>query len=85
MGFGGDAEPVGAPFRVAPPTVSVPLAPLPATGLSDAGNASRNLRTTGASMVEEADLTNSPSSWSLVITSLLDCPSSFAIALTRVS
>jgi len=36
------------------------------------GKASRSLRTTGASMVEDALRTNSPSSLSLAITSLLD-------------
>ncbi len=47
------------------------------------GNASRNLRTTGASMVDEALLTNSPNSLSLEMISLLDLPSSFASSCTR--
>jgi len=40
--------------------------------------ASVSLRTTGASMVEDADLTNSPISWSLAITTLLSTPNSLA-------
>ncbi len=48
-----------------------------------AGNASRSLRTTGASMVEDALLTNSPNSLSLEMISLLDLPSSFASSCTR--
>ncbi|APU13912.1 hypothetical protein UA75_09210 [Actinoalloteichus sp. GBA129-24] len=47
------------------------------------GNASRNLRATGASTVEDADFTYSPRSWSLVSTSLLVTPSSFASSCTR--
>lgn len=43
-----------------------------------AGMASRSLRTTGASTVDDADRTNSPSSLSLVRTTLLSTPSSFA-------
>jgi hypothetical protein len=45
---------------------------------SDAGKISFSLRTTGGSTVEEADRTNSPSSLSLAITTLLSRPSSFA-------
>ena len=41
-------------------------------------NSSANRRTTGASMVEDADRTNSPMSFSLVRTTLLVTPSSFA-------
>jgi hypothetical protein len=37
-----------------------------------------NLRTTGASTVEDAERTNSPSSWSLAMTTLLSTPSSLA-------
>src|SRR5690606_28353899 len=40
-------------------------------------------RTTGASTVEEADLTNSPSSLSLARTVLLSTPSSLASSWTR--
>jgi hypothetical protein len=39
---------------------------------------SLSLRTTGASIVEDADRTNSPISWSWAITALLSTPSSFA-------
>ncbi|CAB4533543.1 unannotated protein [freshwater metagenome] len=42
------------------------------------GNLSINLRTTGASTVEEAERTNSPTSWSLARSSLLSKPKSFA-------
>jgi hypothetical protein len=48
-----------------------------------AGNASRSLRTTGASMVEDGDLTNSPMSVSFAMISLLVLPSSFASSCTR--
>ena len=48
-----------------------------------AGKASRSLRTTGGSMVEDADRTNSPRSVSLDITVLLSTPSSFASSYTR--
>ncbi len=41
-------------------------------------NASLSRRTTGASIVEDADRTNSPISWSLAITALLSTPNSFA-------
>lgn len=47
------------------------------------GYASRNLRATGASTVEDADFTNSPSSLSFERTSLLVTPSSFASSCTR--
>lgn len=46
-------------------------------------NDSRNLRATGASTVEDADLTNSPCSLSLAKRSLLVTPSSFANSCTR--
>jgi hypothetical protein len=48
-----------------------------------AANASLSLRTTGASIVEDADRTNSPISWSLAITALLSTPNSFASSYTR--
>lgn len=41
-------------------------------------NSSANRRTTGASIVEDADRTNSPMSFNLVRTTLLVTPSSFA-------
>jgi len=46
-------------------------------------NASLSLRTTGASIVEDADRTNSPISWSLAITALLSTPNSLASSYTR--
>ncbi len=48
-----------------------------------AGNASRTLRATGASMVEEALLTNSPLSFNQDRRDLLSSPSSFASSWTR--
>ena len=45
--------------------------------------ASVSLRTTGASMVEDAERTNSPSSWSLAMTTLLSTPNSLASSYTR--
>ncbi|KDN82941.1 hypothetical protein KCH_53010 [Kitasatospora cheerisanensis KCTC 2395] len=48
-----------------------------------APKASVNLRTTGASIVEDADRTNSPSSVSLAMTALLSKPSSLASSYTR--
>lgn len=50
---------------------------------ASAGKASRRRRTTGASTVEEADFTNSPSSLSLASTVLLSTPSSLASSWTR--
>ncbi|MDQ1658296.1 MAG: hypothetical protein QOD41_3379 [Cryptosporangiaceae bacterium] len=47
------------------------------------GNDSRSRRATGASTVEDADFTNSPSSLSLAKTTLLSTPSSFASSCTR--
>ena len=43
-----------------------------------AGKASRRRRTTGGSMVDDGDFTNSPSSFSLLSRVLLSTPSSFA-------
>ncbi len=53
----------------------------PAGGV--APKASVNLRTTGASIVEDAERTNSPSSVSLAMTALLSKPSSLASSYTR--
>ncbi len=47
-------------------------------GAAFAGKASFNLRTTGASMVDDADRTNSPISSSLAMTALLSTPNSLA-------
>ena len=46
-------------------------------------NSSFSLRTTGASIVDDAERTNSPISWSLAITALLSTPNSFASSYTR--
>ena len=46
-------------------------------------NASLSLRTTGASIVEDAERTNSPISSSLAITALLSTPNSLASSYTR--
>lgn len=45
--------------------------------------ASVSFRTTGASIVEDAERTNSPSSWSLAMTTLLSTPNSLASSYTR--
>lgn len=45
--------------------------------------ASVSLRTTGASIVDDAERTNSPSSWSLAMTTLLSTPNSLASSYTR--
>ena len=62
-------------------------APLPSAVALAAGFApprdSRSLRATGASTVEDADLTNSPCSLSRASTSLLVTPSSLANSCTR--
>ncbi|MCW2918124.1 MAG: hypothetical protein JWN52_6192, partial [Actinomycetia bacterium] len=49
----------------------------------DLPNASVSLRTTGASIVEDAERTNSPISWSLAMTTLLSTPNSWASSYTR--
>jgi hypothetical protein len=53
-------------------------APSPPALAAWLANSSLSLRTTGASIVEDADLTNSPISWSLAMTALLSTPNSFA-------
>jgi hypothetical protein len=60
-------------------------APSPACGLAACceANASLSLRTTGASIVEDAERTNSPISLSLAITALLSTPNSLASSYTR--
>ncbi len=83
----------GQPFR---PARRVPAGAAGAAGFAaalagaflagaaaSAGKASLSLRTTGASMVDDADLTNSPSSVSLAMTVLLSTPSSLASSYTR--
>ncbi len=54
-------------------TAGAAAAPLPAEG-----NASLRRRTTGASMVDDADFTNSPMSFRRASSVLLSVPSSFA-------
>jgi len=46
-------------------------------------NASLSLRTTGASIVDDGERTNSPISWSLAMTALLSTPNSLASSYTR--
>lgn len=50
---------------------------------ADPPNASFNLRTTGASIVDDAERTNSPISLSLAMTALLSTPNSLASSYTR--
>ncbi len=57
--------------------------PLPVCAALPPPNDSRSRRATGASTVDEADLTNSPWSLSRARTSLLVTPSSFANSCTR--
>lgn len=73
---GEGAAGLGAAFFGAPGLADRPP-PLPCW------KASVNLRTTGASIVEDADRTNSPSSWSLAMTTLLSTPNSLASSYTR--
>src|SRR4029079_2117880 len=67
----------GAALRGAAGLPAARPLPLPAW------RASVSLRTTGASIVEEAERTNSPSSWSLAMTTLLSTPNSLASSYTR--
>ena len=62
------------------PTAGLGLADAFFAGLGPgaSGKASRSLRTTGASIVEDAERTNSPISWSLATATLLSIPSSLA-------
>ncbi len=88
-GFGAAA----AGFGEAPPGRAAPLVGAGEVWVADplagaavftaAGKASRSLRTTGASMVDDGDLTNSPMSVSFAMISLLVLPSSFASSCTR--
>ncbi len=75
----GDAA-AGCAARASP---RAPVAPARACLGCCVANASLSLRTTGASIVEDADRTNSPISWSLAITALLSTPNSFASSYTR--
>jgi len=76
--WAGEAAALAAAFFVGRAAFFAPSA---STGCG--GKASLSLRATGASTVDDADFTNSPSSLSLVMTSLLGTPSSFASSCTR--
>ncbi len=65
------------------PGLGAALRGAPGLALLPPWKASVNLRTTGASIVEDADRTNSPSSWSLAMTALLSTPNSLASSYTR--
>jgi hypothetical protein len=80
-GLGVSAPGLGAAglAALAPGLAGFLLPPVPLPAL----NASVSLRTTGASIVEDAERTNSPSSWSLAMTTLLSTPSSLASSYTR--
>jgi|HubBroStandDraft_2_1064218.scaffolds.fasta_scaffold01581_2 hypothetical protein len=82
----GADRPLALVLRLAPDLAGAAFAaPSPADGLAACceTNASLSLRTTGASIVEDADRTNSPISVSLAITALLSTPNSFASSYTR--
>lgn len=94
-GLGAGAPGLGAAGRATAPGVGAPglagaalrgapgfAADLPALPPGPC-SASVNLRTTGASIVEDAERTNSPSSWSLAMTTLLSTPNSLASSYTR--
>ena len=70
------------PFVACPSAAAATAAPSP-TAFDWLANSSLSLRTTGASIVEDADRTNSPISWSLAMTALLSTPNSFASSYTR--
>ncbi len=72
---GEGAPGLGAALRGAGLPADLPLPP--------PWKASVSLRTTGASIVEDAERTNSPSSWSLAMTALLSTPNSLASSYTR--
>ena len=78
-GTSGRPEPGAAGAALAADLRGAAVAPLPPDAApAEAGYASRSLRTTGASTVEDAERTNSPISWSLVTRTLLSTPSSLA-------
>lgn len=80
-GFCAGATSLTAPFALASPLPAALSSPFGA-GFTPP-NDSRSRRATGASTVEDADLTNSPCSLSRARTSLLVTPSSFANSCTR--
>ncbi len=67
--------------RLPPSDAAWPAAALAAAACP--ANASLSLRTTGASIVDDAERTNSPISWSLAMTALLSTPNSLASSYTR--
>jgi hypothetical protein len=84
--FCGIAGRAGTAFATAGVSIRGAAAWAAAGALCCAGRAtktSRSRRATGASMVLDADLTNSPISLSLASTTLLSTPSSFASSCTR--
>ena len=81
-----DAAGLGAGRLAGPAGVGLAAPPGLLSALGDsslAGNASRSLRSTGASTVDDADFTYSPFAFSHATASLLGIPSSLASALTR--
>jgi len=85
-GAGGADGLAGAGFCAAGAAAALAAAPLPAVfscGGLPPPNDSRSRRATGASTVDDADLTNSPCSLSRARTSLLVTPSSLANSCTR--
>jgi hypothetical protein len=81
----GGAAPGRTPLRCGADGAGAPRpACWPCPCLAPSGpKASLSLRTTGASIVEDAERTNSPISWSLTMTALLSTPNSFASSYTR--
>jgi hypothetical protein len=82
LGAGAFAAGFGAALAAAPTAEPLPSA-LAFAGAFAPPKDSRNRRATGASTVEDADLTNSPCSLSRARTSLLVTPSSLANSCTR--
>jgi hypothetical protein len=83
LGFGGFAGALAASGLAAAAPLPVALAPALFKADLPPPNDSRSRRATGASTVEDADLTNSPCSLSRARTCLLVTPSSLANSCTR--
>jgi len=81
-GAGASVTVAARPFAARRSAAAAAAAPSP-DAFACVANSSFSLRTTGASIVEDADRTNSPISWSLAITALLSTPNSFASSYTR--
>src|SRR5690242_12858240 len=81
-GAWGGARPLAAPGAAGAASARCGARPL-AGWACLAPNSSLSFRTTGASIVEDAERTNSPISWSRAITALLSTPNSFASSYTR--